>query len=67
MPRPGKATQLTDHPIYDEMDPTWSLDSRWIAFMSNRSEDPDAHPDVIDLFIMPAEGGEPRCDRNTGG
>jgi dipeptidyl aminopeptidase/acylaminoacyl peptidase len=55
----GQAKQLTDHPIYDEKDPAWSPDGRQITFLSNRSEDPDAHPDAIDLYLMPAGGGEP--------
>jgi dipeptidyl aminopeptidase/acylaminoacyl peptidase len=56
----GAAKQLTDHPVYDELWPTWSPDGNWIAFTSNRSKLPDLNPDAIDLFVVPSEGGEPR-------
>ncbi|MBP1694351.1 MAG: putative family peptidase, partial [Chloroflexi bacterium] len=56
----AKAKQLTDHPVFDEHYAAWSPDGKWIAFTSNRSPDPDSTPDRIDLFIMPAGGGEAR-------
>jgi dipeptidyl aminopeptidase/acylaminoacyl peptidase len=56
--RTGKAKQLTDHKVYDERDPAWSPDGKWIAFTSNRSEDPDFNRDAIDIYVMPSEGGE---------
>ena len=56
--RTGKAKQLTDHPVYDEYGPAWSPDSRQIVFVSNRSADPDFHPDADDLYVMGAAGGE---------
>jgi dipeptidyl aminopeptidase/acylaminoacyl peptidase len=55
--RTGKAKQLTDDQVYDEYLPTWSPDGRWIAFVSNRSENPDLTPDRTDLFVMPRDGG----------
>jgi dipeptidyl aminopeptidase/acylaminoacyl peptidase len=57
--RTGKATQLTDHAVYDEESPAWSPDSQWIAFLSNRSPDPDFRTDAIDLFVMPSRGPFP--------
>jgi dipeptidyl aminopeptidase/acylaminoacyl peptidase len=56
--RTGKAKQITDHPVYDEQNPTWSPDGKWIAFASNRSESPDLNVDRWDIFIMPSNGGE---------
>ncbi|MEA3376298.1 MAG: S9 family peptidase [Chloroflexota bacterium] len=56
----GEATQLTDGEIYDELDPRWSPDGEQIVFHSNHADDPDLDPDAVDLFVMPAEGGEPR-------
>ncbi|MBK6646833.1 MAG: S9 family peptidase [Anaerolineales bacterium] len=58
--RTGKGKQLTEGAIHDETFPTFSPDGRTIAFISNRTEEPDAYPDYDDIFIMPAEGGKPR-------
>lgn len=56
--RNGKARQLTDHPVFDELFPTWSPDAKTIAFLSNRTENPDFTYESVDLFVMPAAGGE---------
>jgi dipeptidyl aminopeptidase/acylaminoacyl peptidase len=53
----GEAHQLTDHPVYDEADATWSPDGRQIAFISNRCQDPDGYPDRDDIYLIPANGG----------
>jgi len=63
----GKGKQLTDHPIWDEFNPAFSPDGKSIAFMSNRSKDPDDTVDRIDMFIMPASGGDPRKLKTTTG
>jgi dipeptidyl aminopeptidase/acylaminoacyl peptidase len=56
--RDGKTKQLTEHAIYDEVQPTWSHDGKQIAFASNRSENPDLTPDQWDIYCIPAGGGE---------
>jgi dipeptidyl aminopeptidase/acylaminoacyl peptidase len=58
--RTGKAKQLTDHDVYDETSASWSVDGKWITFVSNRSADPDQDVEAVDLFVMPAAGGEMR-------
>nr|HPL27064.1 hypothetical protein [Anaerolineae bacterium] len=66
--RTGRAKQLTDHAMFDEQMPAWSPDGRRLAFVSNRSADPDLRPDADDLFVMPAAGGEARrIDAPIGG
>jgi len=55
--RTGRANQLTEGDVYDELEPCWSPDGTEIAFHSNRSADPDLDPDAVDLFVIPAEGG----------
>jgi dipeptidyl aminopeptidase/acylaminoacyl peptidase len=56
----GEAEALTEGDVFDEVNPTWSPDGERIAFCSNHSEDPDLDPDNVDLFVIPAEGGEVR-------
>lgn len=58
--RTGKAKQLTDHAIWDEFNPTFSPDGKSIAFFSNHASDPDLDPYAVDLFVISADGGEPR-------
>ncbi|MBU7012462.1 MAG: PD40 domain-containing protein [Theionarchaea archaeon] len=47
----GEATQLTDHDIYDEQEPSWSPDGKHIVFTSNRTKDPDLDPDAVDTYV----------------
>ncbi len=63
--RTGKGKQLTDSVVHDETSPIFSPDGRTIAFISNRSEEPDATPEHDDIFLMPADGGKPRKLENT--
>jgi len=56
--RTGRGTQLTDHHLYTEFNPDWSPDGKRIVFASNRSENPDFTREEIDLYMMPAQGGE---------
>ncbi len=53
----GAGTQLTDGDCH-ETEPRWSPDGRTILCLSNRHPDPDLHPDAIDLYLIPAAGGE---------
>ena len=50
----GATTQLTDGPE-DDAGLTWSPDGRQIAFFSNRSDDPEATPLALDLWLVPAD------------
>ena len=54
----GEAQQLTEGDVFDEINPTWSPDGERITFCSNHSDQPDLDPDAVDLFVIPAEGGE---------
>jgi dipeptidyl aminopeptidase/acylaminoacyl peptidase len=56
-PKSGNARQLTDSVVFDETSPVRSPAGEEIAFVSNRSPNPDLDPDAADLFTMPADGG----------
>jgi dipeptidyl aminopeptidase/acylaminoacyl peptidase len=56
----GKPKQLTTSSIYDERDPRWSPTGELIVFRSNHADDPDLDPDAEDIFVLSADGGEPR-------
>ncbi len=56
----GEGKQLTDHKVFDEVDPAWSPDGKSIVYVSNLAKDPDFAPDKDELFVMPAAGGKAR-------
>lgn len=53
----GRVRQLTKGEVYDETSPAWSPDGQRLVFCSNRSPEPDLDPDAVDLFVIPADGG----------
>ncbi|MCK4666178.1 S9 family peptidase, partial [Candidatus Dependentiae bacterium] len=48
----GKSKQLTSGNKFDETSPIWSPTGNRILFSSNRSDNPDFKPELIDLFLM---------------
>lgn len=54
-----KTTQITSGP-YDDRSAVWSPDGRSLAFVSNRTEEPDSNVNT-DIFLVPAAGGEPKA------
>jgi dipeptidyl aminopeptidase/acylaminoacyl peptidase len=50
--------QLTDYEVFDETDGAWSPDGSRIVFVSNRQPDPDMDPYSMDIYTIPAAGGE---------
>lgn len=51
----GKPRQLTFSADSSEWLPRWSPDGRWLAFLSDRSDD-----DSVQLWLLPVDGGEAR-------
>lgn len=52
------SVQVTSGP-YDDSAPAWSPDGAHLAFVSNRTLDPDSNQNA-DIFVVPAGGGPPR-------
>jgi dipeptidyl aminopeptidase/acylaminoacyl peptidase len=55
-----KATQLTNHLVFDELEPHWAPDGKSIAYFSNHEHGPDHNPDSMDIFIFSLVDGKER-------
>lgn len=55
----GALTQIT-HGESDQDDLAWAPDGQSIAFVTNRSADPDRTPQLSEIRVVPAGGGEER-------
>jgi dipeptidyl aminopeptidase/acylaminoacyl peptidase len=58
--RTGETKQLVADPEFSESSPVWSPDGTQIAFISNRTPDPDNHPGYDAIWVVPTEGGDLR-------
>lgn len=63
----GHLCQLTSGDVYDEFNASWSPDGKFIVFCSNRSDDPDLKPGLVDIYVMPAAGGDMRLIKTPPG
>jgi dipeptidyl aminopeptidase/acylaminoacyl peptidase len=63
----GRARPLTEDDRYDESEPRFSPDGKWLYFVSNRTDDPDLDFMRIDIWRMPARGGAIQKVRNFDG
>lgn len=62
---PLPVRRLTEGP-QDGASPTWSADGRWIAFVSNRSEE-SAVGNKSEIWLVSPEGGQPIRVTNSSG
>jgi dipeptidyl aminopeptidase/acylaminoacyl peptidase len=55
----GNAKQITEGNAWNDSDPQWSPDSKRIAFVSNRTGKEYDENRNTDVWVIPADGGEP--------
>ena len=60
------ASQIT-RGFFNHFGQTWSPDGRHIAFSANRQETADHDPWLVDVFIVPSQGGDIRKLTDTQG
>ena len=61
-----ESIQVTDGP-YDDSSPTWAPDGSSIAFVSNRTEEPDSNANSDIFIVLPAAEATPRAVTTSEG